>query len=118
VIVEYNLELSTSVRAVWTGRGLMAGTALHLAVVRSSCGGLCADLTLQRLVPQGVAAPIVWQSVAFDLLQGGAFRSAQGDARGSVLIVTPNAGAAYRNVDQGAGKRPQPAQPSRRKKRG
>ena len=117
MVLEYSLDLSTHARAVWAGRGLAAGAALHLAVVRSSCGGLCADLTLQRLVPKGVAAPIVWESVTFDLLKGGTFIAAQGDACGSMLLVTPERDGADRAASRPARESRQQKQPNRRASR-
>jgi hypothetical protein len=97
VILDYNLEHSTRERAVWSGRGLIADVSLFLAVKRSACGGLCAELTLQRLVNRGVPAPLVWESLTFDLAKGGTLISSLNDASSaSVLVVTPERGAADR----------------------
>jgi hypothetical protein len=103
VVLDYSLEQSTSERAVWSGRGLVADVALILAVARTSCGGLCAELTLQRLTTRGVQPPLVWESIGFDLLKGGTFVSAQEAASSaSVLVVRPERGAADKAVSQEA----------------
>jgi hypothetical protein len=95
VILDYDLQHSTRERAVWSGRGLIADVSLFLAVKRTACGGLSAELTLQRLVARGVPAPLAWESLTFDLAKGGTLISTLDDcSTASVLVVTPEPGAA------------------------
>ncbi|HEX5104302.1 MAG TPA: hypothetical protein VFV87_10850 [Pirellulaceae bacterium] len=123
VMLDFSLEHSTKDRAVWAGRGLVADVSLFLAVTRTSCGGLCAELTLQRLVPRGVPAPLIWESLKFDLVKGGTLISMHGDpSSASVLVITPDRGR-DRVVQPGAAperaspERPAPKPPARRTNR-
>jgi hypothetical protein len=90
IVLEHDLDQSTSERAVWAARERDNNVKLHLEITRTACGNLCAELTLQRILPAGVSAPLRWEAMTFDLLAGGKLVSTVGGTPlGSVLNVRP-----------------------------